>query len=439
MRFSMLLRTELRRSWRRLVVVSMAIVGSVSLLMVLGGLGLGLYSGVVAPLLPRLPLSLLKVEPRAVSIGPLAFNIASLGGGLDDDALESLRAIPGVDAVYPIVAASFPMRAMGGEGFVGRRIQTDVFATGLSADLVRDDLAPGNTFDDVDAEGRVPVLVARRLLELYNTTVAPAIDKPRLSADALVGFEFELVLGVSVARVAGAGDPVERHVARVVGLSDHANLVGITVPEKTLRRWNQRWAASRIEHGVKPRTRQDPLSGAFVRVRDRRAVGKISAAIERAGFRVDETPKLLGTAVNIGLGLGGLFLIVILGLAVLAVTQVFVLLLRERRFDFAVLRALGARRKDVRSMILLEAAAVGLVGALGGALLGVAFLYGLQAWLFATLPPLPVRLDHVVSLSPGLFLGALVFGVLASFVGAVVPAVLSTREAPLDVLRGSPG
>ncbi|MBK8011881.1 MAG: ABC transporter permease [Deltaproteobacteria bacterium] len=465
MRFAMLLRTELRRSWRRLLVVSMAVVASVSTLTVLGGLGLGVYSGVVEPLLPRLPLRLLKIEPRAVSIGPIAFDVASLGGGLDDRALERLRALKGVDAVYPIVAASFPMRAVGGEGFIGRRIQTDVFATGLSSELVHDDVSAGYTFDDVDAEGRVPVLVARRLLELYNTTVAPAIDKPRLSSEALIGFEFELVLGASVARAAQTGDPMVRHVARIVGLSDHANLVGITIPEKTLRRWNRWWAetrrgetqraetrraetrraeASRAEasRAERPRASErddDPLSGAFVRIEDEALVGEVSAAIERAGFRMDETPKLLGVAVNVGLIVSGLFLFVVIGLAVLTIAQAFFLLLRERRFDFAILRALGARRKDVRALVVSEAAVVGALGAVGGATLGVGLLLGLEAWFFAKLPRLPVQLDHVVSLSPGLLIGAVGFGFMASSLGAVVPAMMATREAPLDVLRGSSG
>lgn len=422
MRLGTLVSRDLVRSRRRLLVVALAVAGSVALLVLLGGVSLGLYRGVVAPLLPKLPVDLLKVEPRTVSVGMLAFDAGSLGGGLDEGALERLRRLDGVAAVYPVVGAAFPMRAEGGEGFLGRRMRTDVFATGVDPTLVQADVAKGYTFEDRD-DGRVPVLVARRLLELYNTTVASALKKPRLGEGAVIGFEFELTLGASYAR--GVPDPskVTTVVAQIVGFSDHATLVGLTVPEATLRRWNARF------------DEVPPLSGAYVRTRTPSDAGPVSAAIEQAGLTVDDTAKVVGAALAVAAGLGGLFAATLLFFSAFAIAQTFFLLVAERRMELAILRAVGARRGDLRTLVLLEALVVGAVGALLGLLAGAGLALGLDAVVIGGLPDIPFKPASVVSLSPSLLLSALLLGVGAALAGAAIPAAKAAAANPASALR----
>ena len=74
MRLGPLLRRDLARSRRRLVTVGLAVAGSVAVITLLSAVALGLYRGVIEPLLPRLPLDLLKVEPKTVSVGLLALD-----------------------------------------------------------------------------------------------------------------------------------------------------------------------------------------------------------------------------------------------------------------------------------------------------------------------------------------------------------------------------
>ncbi len=422
MRVATLLKRDLARSGRRLVGVAVAIAASVAVVVVLAAVGLGLYDGVVRPLLPRLPIDLLKVEPRTLNVGLLAFDATDLTGGLDDRQLERLGALEGVEAVYPIVGTAFPMRAMGGEGFVGRRIRTDVFATGLSEALVGPDVADGYRFVD-QPDGSVPVVVARRLLDLYNTTVAPAIQKPRLSPQAVIGFQFQLVLGTSLAK--GTPDPskVRRYTAQIVGLSDQANLVGITVPEATLRRWN-------AEYG-----RPSPLTGAYIRTRSPTDVGAVARQAERAGLEVDETPKLIGAALAIGAGLFGLFAAVLVLLAAFSIAQTFFRLVAERRLELTILRALGARRRDLRRLVLIEAAVVGLAGGLVGTVVGGAMAWGLSQLVAQGLPDLPFTPDHLVAMPWELWAGGLSLGVVASVLGAWWPANRAAAADPAGALR----
>lgn len=423
MRLGALIKSDLAKSKRRLMVVAAAVAIGVSVLVLLGGIGTGLYKGVVEPLLPKLPLDLLKVEPRIVSMGIFSFDPSKVGGGLDDRAIDRLSKIEGVRAVYPALGAAFPMRAEGGEGFVGRRIRTDLFATGIAPELVKDDVAKGYSFE-AEKNGKVPVLVARRLLDLYNTTVAPSIDKPRLSAEAVIGFEFQLVLGSSYARGTPAPGKVQTKVAQIVGLSDQATLVGITVPEASLRAWNQRFGHAK-----------SPITGAYVKTKRPSDAGPVAHAIEQAGLKVDDTPKVVGATLVIAALVVALFSGTLLLLAAFAIAQTFFLLVGERRMELAVLRALGATRSDLRRLVLLEASAVGALGGFIGVVMGALLALSLDAFALSQIPDIPFKPAQIVLLPPWLLLGSFGLGLLSAVVGAYLPAARAASANPAATLR----
>jgi hypothetical protein len=425
-KLSTLTRRDLARSKGRLAVVGAAVAAGVAVIVLLGAIGAGMYRGVVEPMLPRLPLDLLKVEPKTLAVGLLAFDASKLTGGLDSRAIQRLRSIEGVAGVYPILGASFPMRAEGGREFLGHNIRTDLFATGVAPELVKSDVAEGYRFEDPGPTSpKVPVLVARRLLDLYNTTVAPAIDKPRLSAEAVIGFSFEMELGTSYTR--GTPDParVERLVAEIVGFSDQATLIGITLPEATLVRWNN-------AHGTQG---EPPITGAFVKTTSPRAAGPVAAAIEAAGLKVDDTLKIVGAAITIAGVLFALFAIALLVLAAFAIAQTFFLLVGERRAELAILRAMGAKRSDLRRLVLSEAALVGMVAGAVGVLGGVLLALVLDRVVVALLPEVPFKPAHIVALPIALVVSAWALGVLSAIGGALWPALRAAAQNPATALR----
>lgn len=425
MKLGTLVRRDLARSRRRLIVVGSAVTVAVAVIVFFGALGAGIYRGVVEPLLPRLPLDLIKVEPRVLSLGLLAVDSSALGGGLDQAALDRLSRVEGAAAVYPVYGAGFPLRGEGGGKFVGGAgIRTDLFATGLDPALVTKDVAAGYKFEDPGPDAQiVPILVARRLLDLYNTTVAPAIQRPRLTEDAVIGFSFDLVLGSSYVR--GTPDPtkVERKIAQVVGFSDQANLVGITVPAATIQRWNTRHAGS------------TPVVGAYVKTRSASDAGPVASAIEAQGLRVDETLKIVGAVVASAGVLLSLFGLTLLGMATFAIAQTFFLMVGERRMELAVLRAMGARRRDLRRLVLIEALVLGVVAGLAGLALGVAAALGLDALAVSLLPEVPFKPASFVAFPLGLVGGAWVLGALSAIGGAWLPAVVASRADPAAALR----
>ncbi|MGM3173704.1 ABC transporter permease [Dickeya lacustris] len=120
-------------------------------------------------------------------------------------------------------------------------------------------------------------------------------------------------------------------------------------------------------------------------------------------------------------GLGGISLIV----GGVGVMNVMLMNVSERRREIGVRMALGARPRDIASLFLLEAVALTTLGALAGALVGVA-----AAWLFVTLSggaefsfsPLSLVLGMGSSVLAGLFFG-------------LSPARAAARLQPVRALR----
>ena len=119
-------------------------------------------------------------------------------------------------------------------------------------------------------------------------------------------------------------------------------------------------------------------------------------------------------------GLGGISLLV----AGVGVMNVMLMSVRERRREIGVRMALGARRRDIRLLFLLEAAHLSVLGALLGAVMGSAI-----AFLFARVSGWPLSLspdNRLLGIGSSLLIG-LFFG--------SYPAVVAARLSPAAALR----
>ncbi|MCW3041088.1 MAG: transporter permease [Solirubrobacterales bacterium] len=110
----------------------------------------------------------------------------------------------------------------------------------------------------------------------------------------------------------------------------------------------------------------------------------------------------------------------------------FSITVAQRAREFALLRTLGATRRQVLRSVLGEGLTIGVLGSAAGLLLGVAVAKGLKA-LFSTLGvDLPssgtVLLTRTVLVS-------MVVGVLVTLVSCLAPALRATRVPPVAALR----
>lgn len=109
----------------------------------------------------------------------------------------------------------------------------------------------------------------------------------------------------------------------------------------------------------------------------------------------------------------------------------FAVLVAQRMRELALLRAIGASRRQVLGSVLGEAALVGVVATVVGALAGVALAEGLRS-LLATLglelPPRPLELTR------GAFVFPVTLGVAITVISALIPAVRASRVAPVEAM-----
>jgi putative ABC transport system permease protein len=96
----------------------------------------------------------------------------------------------------------------------------------------------------------------------------------------------------------------------------------------------------------------------------------------------------------------------------------------------AVLRCLGATSRQVLTLYVVQAAAMGLVGATAGALLGVGVQFLLPRFLGEFLP-----VDVVVTLEPWPLVLGLLTGVWVALVFALRPLLALRRVSPLQAIR----
>ncbi len=132
------------------------------------------------------------------------------------------------------------------------------------------------------------------------------------------------------------------------------------------------------------------------------------------------------------------FLLVFAGIALFVgsflIINTFSIIVAQRGRELALLRAIGASKRQVVRSVLLEAFLIGVVGATLGLLLGVVLAMGIKA-LFAT-----IGLDLSGSglvFAPRTVIAAYVVGILVTMVAAWVPARRAGSVPPVAAMRDS--
>ncbi|MFJ5681003.1 ABC transporter permease [Streptomyces sp. NPDC093097] len=113
------------------------------------------------------------------------------------------------------------------------------------------------------------------------------------------------------------------------------------------------------------------------------------------------------------------------------IANTFTMLISQRSREIALLRAVGASRRQVVRSVLVEAALLGLVSSVVGFALGAGIAVGLRAVMDANGAGFP---DGPVVISPAAVLSALGVGVLVTVLAAWLPSRKAARIAPVEAL-----
>ena len=146
----------------------------------------------------------------------------------------------------------------------------------------------------------------------------------------------------------------------------------------------------------------------------------------------EQTAKLTGSDLTM-LALLLAFAAVALIVAALVIANTFQVLVAQRTRTLALLRCVGADRRQIHTSVLTEAAILGVLSSLAGVGVGIALMaVGLRV-LAGSDAQIPLSTDLVIT--PAAVIVPIVTGLVVTVAAALLPARLATRVAPLAALR----
>lgn len=430
---------NLARSWLTFLIAAAGLAVGAASFVFFAAAGAGVDRIARDRIFPTLPPNQIEVSPDPLAPG------ARVGGDakrFNDASAKRVAALPGVRRTYEKMSADLPiigyLKDEEAQAFFGRTVGVKMLipAEGLDpALLARDKGFVGNRekFRHPGAEAwrPIPAIASTQLYETY-VEAAESLGVPVFPRERFLGFRFSVIIGqgfgVRARRVqSGEVQPVERTV-EIVGFSRYALLVGITFPIDVVREFNRTFAGGPSALEIKSLVVETVTPESLI---------DVAASTEAMGLkrRTDRYAELVIQVVTALTYLFGALSLVILVVAGLHMGHIFASLTRERATEFATLRALGATRTFISSLVGFEAFWVALSAAGLGIGTGAAASAAVSALVRGAVKPhsllATVDLFHfaptTIAVAAGLVIGMCI-------VGALIPAIRTAFRDPASAL-----
>jgi lipoprotein-releasing system permease protein len=181
------------------------------------------------------------------------------------------------------------------------------------------------------------------------------------------------------------------------------------------------------------------ISGYHVRTADPEAAPEVALALSEAfGLFATTWQALFGTLINqlqLQKALIGVVVFLIVLVAAMGIANILILTVAEKTEEIAVLRALGASKRQILAVFTLEGLLLGGSGTLLGALLGL----GLSSYFHYQPYPLPGHLYFISQLPVELqlwdFAWVCGLSLFTSVVAGLIPARRAVGLEPAEILR----
>ncbi|MFE5586267.1 ABC transporter permease [Kitasatospora sp. NPDC056531] len=326
---------------------------------------------------------------------------------LDAALAQKIRALPGVDSVRPTVNGQATLA-----GKDGRPVNADSSWQNLATNYL-----PGKDGKD----GHFPLKEGR----------APAAED-ELALDATTAEKAGYRVGDTV-RFAIDGPALTKKLVGIVTTDDPRVTAGGTLTlfdtTTTQKLFLTPGRFDAIAVAAKPGTDERALTArvqSLLPAKGARATSGADLAAEQSRQISENTTRLTKTL----LGFAGVALFV----AVFIIVNTFTMLIAQRSREIALLRAVGASRRQVVRSVLIEAALVGLGASAAGFALGLGIATALHPLLTTSGAELP---DGPLVISSTTPLASLAVGVAVTVLAAWLPSRRAAKIAPVSVLSSA--
>ena len=347
--------------------------------------------------------------------GKTELQVTAGENGFDESVLERVQAASTVRVAVPVVEAVVDTRALERSGQSGQSGQGNILVLGV-------DMTGDRSLRDYDLDSGDEAVIDDPLVFLAQPD------------SLIVSKEFAdrtgLAVGgrVTLGTVQGDKAFVVRGIMKSSGLTSafggNLAIMDVYAAQKMFGRGR---TFDRIDLGV----------------REGRTIADAQAELRGLlgpGFDIDPPSgrgqqfEAMLAAYSMMVGISSLFALFI---GMFIIYNSFAIAVTERRSEIGVLRALGATRRQIRNLFLVESAITGVIGSLGGLALGVLIAHGIAASIGALISDVygvAQRADELAT-SAGLLLLAFAIGVGTSIVAAAIPARSAAAVDPVQALQ----
>ncbi|WCO65964.1 ABC transporter permease [Iamia majanohamensis] len=350
---------------------------------------------------------------------------------LDEAAAQAIAEIPDVRAVLPVLTTPV---------FVDRPAEQ---ADGTPLDPFQDEIVGV----DLSRPGLLPVTVLEGRLPAPSSLTEVAVSQQLLERLGLDPAQADQVVGTEVRLAAGrlfaeADEPPQvrgRWVRlQVVGVvAQEAGTGQLLVPLEQAQAARD-WTRSGIDGGEQLGAGASDLTGLVVVAEGIDQVSEVRAAIDDIGYATSAPENVVASVRNY-LGVVDIVLTsvgaIALVVAALGIANALLAAVRERQREIGVLKAIGARDRDVLAVFVVEAGVLGFLGGALGTAMGAAVAGGVGELVNRYLVEQGLATVSL-RLSPPIIVGGVLGATVLALVGGVVPAWRAARLPARDAVVG---
>ncbi len=397
-------------------------IGTASLLGILA-FSNGLRIAVIESITSKGSLTQLTVQPKAGEAGFLRSFTQLSENSLKPEDLEKLAQINHVEATYPQI--NYENLSSLRVTLLGQSFQTDSMIFGLPFELLEEDIIRPELIAN-ESEEPYPAIISRRIIDLYNVTVAPTNSLPSFKEEDISGIEFIVLPGQSTFfPQLGSEGPSRK--ARIAGFSTKVDLVGITLPIDIVRQLNKEANPDYEEKYPKIFLEVDKESNVPAVAEDIESLGYITSSAQEEIQIFEQNFRII----TVGLSMISLMILFVSGLTI---ANTFLSAVNERKEEIGILRAVGATRGHIQKIFLTEAALLGLIGGVSGTIIGYIVGFAVDAIALASFPDVSSKPETLLVYDLPTIIGIIIFAIILSTVFAFIPAARAAHLKPLEAL-----
>jgi ABC-type antimicrobial peptide transport system permease subunit len=416
----------------RTFLTTLGLTVGIASLVVFTGLSAGMRQAIYENILNSGPLTELTVQGKSSGTSLLSFvPMSQVKARVTPEMMDTIQKIPHVRKVTPEMGYNNVSSLQ--IGMVGQTYLTDTMIFGLSSDYLQDTLTTPELKAQWDNASRnypqqpYPAILSRRIIDLYNFTIASSTNLPRLTEKDLIGLEFTLLPDEStfLNNVNTTSNPLK---TRLVGFSDKTTLVGVTIPIDVVRELNRRREPGYTDSYLRLYVETDSAEYTNEVEKDIQAMGLETTSAQAQIKTFEQNFRF----VNVGLGMISLTILIVAGLMI---ANTFFSTVSERKNEIGIFRALGATRRHIRMIFLTEAGLLGVIGGIIGIIVGLAGEFVLNIIAMNILPDVTDKPDSIFANDPVTVGAIFLFSIILSTLFAYIPAARASHLEPLEALN----